>query len=47
VPRKAHDLSTWTVSDDGPEHVPVTEMEVEVFERWFGGLFDETFGPSR
>ena len=29
-----HNLSTWTVTDDWPEHVPVTEAEVEVFERW-------------
>ncbi len=40
-----HDLSTWTVTDDWPEHIPVTEAEVEVFEAWFGDLFDELFGP--
>ena len=28
-----HDLSTWTVTDDWPEHMPVTEAEVDVFER--------------
>jgi hypothetical protein len=39
-----HDLSTWTVTDDWPEHIPVTEAEVDVFEAWFGDLFDE-FGP--
>jgi hypothetical protein len=38
-----HDLSTWTVTDDWPGHVPVTEAEVEVFERWFADLFDELF----
>ena len=42
----AHDLSTWTVSDDWPGDVPVTEAEIDVFERWFGDLFDELFGPS-
>ena len=26
------DLSTWTVTDDLPEHIPVTEAEVDVFE---------------
>ena len=42
-----HDLSTWTVTDDWPEHVPVTETEVDVFEAWFGDLFDELFGACR
>jgi hypothetical protein len=42
-----HDLSTWTVTDDWPEHIPVTEAEVDVFEAWFGDLFDELFGPCR
>ena len=42
-----HDLSTWTVTDDWPEHVPVTEAEVDVFEAWFGDLFDELFGSCR
>ncbi len=41
-----HDLSTWTVIDDWPERVPVTEAEVEVFERWFADLFDELFGAA-
>ena len=41
-----HDLSAWTVTDDWPERVPVTEAEVDVFEAWFGDLFDELFGPS-
>lgn len=42
-----HDLSTWTVTDDWPEHIPVTEAEVDVFEAWFGDLFDELFGPAQ
>lgn len=41
-----HDLSTWTVTDDWPDQVPVTDAEVEVFERWFGDLFDELFGTD-
>lgn len=41
-----HDLTTWTVTDDWPDPVPVTEAEIEVFERWFGDLFDELFGSS-
>ena len=38
-----HDLSTWSVTDDWPDPVPVTEAEIEVFERWFGDLFNELF----
>jgi len=41
------DLSSWTVSDDWPERIPVTDAEVDVFEAWFGDLFDELFGPCR
>jgi len=41
-----HDLTTWTVTDDWPDPVPVTETEIEVFERWFGDLFDELFDPD-
>lgn len=37
---------TWCVVDDWPERVPVTEAEIEVFERWFGDIFDELFGPQ-
>ncbi len=37
------DPTTWTVTDDWPEGVPVTEAEIEVFEAWFGDLFDELF----
>jgi hypothetical protein len=40
-----HDLTTWTVTDDWPEHVPVTAAEVDVFEAWFGDILDELFGP--
>lgn len=42
-----HDLSAWTVTDDWPEHVPVTEAEVDLFEAWFGDFFDELFDPPR
>jgi hypothetical protein len=37
------DPTAWTVTDDWPEDVPVTEAEIEVFEAWFGDLFDELF----
>lgn len=42
-----HDLETWQVTDDWPERVPVTDAEVDVFEAWFGDLFDELFGSCR
>jgi hypothetical protein len=31
------------VTDDWPEDVPVTDAEVDVFQAWFGELFDELF----
>jgi hypothetical protein len=37
------DPTAWTVKDDWPERVPVTEAEVDAFEVWFGNLFDELF----
>jgi hypothetical protein len=37
------DPSTRTVTDDWPDCVPVTEAEIDVFEAWFGDLFDELF----
>ena len=37
------DTITWTVTDDWPDEVPITEAEIEVFEAWFGDLFDELF----
>jgi len=42
-----HDVKTWTVTDDWPERVPITDAELDVFEAWFGGLFDELFGSCR
>lgn len=42
-----HDVETWTVTDDWPDRVPVTEAEIDLFEAWFGDIFDELFGPSR
>jgi hypothetical protein len=46
-PPKCDDLSNWTVTDDWPKRIPVTDAEVDVFEAWFGDLFDELFGPCR
>jgi hypothetical protein len=38
---------TWTVTDDWPDPLPVTEAEIDLFEAWFGDFFDELFGPSK
>jgi hypothetical protein len=37
------DTTTWTVTDDWPDEVPITEAEIEMFEAWFGDLFDGLF----
>jgi hypothetical protein len=42
---KKVDPIDWTVTDDWPEDVPVTKAEIDVFEGWFGDLFDELFSP--
>jgi hypothetical protein len=42
-----HDVAVWRVIDDWPANVPVMDDEIDVFEAWFGDLFDELFGPSR
>lgn len=39
-------LLDWIVTDDWPEHIPVSLAEVELFERWFGDVFDEFFGTK-
>ena len=39
-----HDLANWAIIDDWPDPAPVTLAEVDVFERYFGDLFDELFG---
>jgi len=44
--RAKRDRTTLTVTDDWPEDVPVTETEIDVFEAWFGYLFDELFGKD-
>jgi hypothetical protein len=42
-----HVLQSWTVTDDWPDPVPLTDAEVDIVEAWFGDLFDEMFGPHR
>jgi hypothetical protein len=41
------DATVWTVKDDWPEDVPITKAEIEVFEAWFGDLFDELFSTRQ
>jgi hypothetical protein len=36
-----------SVTDDWPDEVPVTEAEIQVFERWFGDVFDELLDPKK
>ncbi len=39
-----HDVAVWRVTDDWHSPLPVTDQEVDVFEAWFGDLFDELLG---
>jgi hypothetical protein len=41
-----HDPSAWTVTDDWPDPVSITDAELDVFEAWFGDFFDELFGAG-
>lgn len=41
----AFDIEKLPVIDDWPERVPVTEAEVDIFERYFGDVLDRLFGP--
>ncbi len=43
-PPHAFDVEKLPVIDDWPEKVPITEAEIQVFERWFADVFDEMFG---
>jgi hypothetical protein len=42
-----HNVEAWSVMDDWPDPVPITDAELDVFVAWFGDLFDELFGPRR
>lgn len=47
--RRPHipDAVELRVTDDWPEYVPVTEAEIQVFERWFADVFDELLGSVK
>jgi hypothetical protein len=43
-PPHLFDVERLPVIDDWPGDVPITEAEIQVFERWFADVFDELFG---
>lgn len=47
MPLLGPDGQRMRVTDDWPEDVPVTEAEIDVFERWFGDVFDDLLSPKR
>ncbi|MFD1197286.1 hypothetical protein ACFQ3K_02950 [Brucella gallinifaecis] len=47
TPLLAPDGQRMRVTDDWPEDIPVTEAEIDVFERWFGDVFDELLNPKK
>ena len=44
-PPDAFDVEKLPVIDDWPEKVPITEAEIDIFERYFGHVLDRLFGP--
>ena len=44
-PPDAFDVEKLPVIDDWPEKVPITEEELQIFERYFGDVLDRLFGP--
>ena len=47
TPLLGPDGQKMRVTDDWPDYVPVTEAEIQVFERWFGDFFDELLTLKR
>ncbi|GHC10021.1 hypothetical protein GCM10007291_03020 [Gemmobacter nanjingensis] len=43
-PSHVFDVEKLPVIDDWPDEVPITEAEIQVFERSFADVFDEMFG---
>ena len=44
-PLRIVDVVSLPVFDDWPEKVPITEEELQIFERYFGDVLDRLFGP--
>ncbi|MFO1124635.1 MAG: hypothetical protein U1E25_04645 [Methylocystis sp.] len=42
-----HAVERWRVTDDWPERIPISKSEIEVYEAWFGDLFDRIFWDTR
>ncbi|KSL27162.1 hypothetical protein APA43_25605 [Pseudomonas aeruginosa] len=38
-------MESLPVFDYWPEKVPITEEELQIFERYFGDVLDRLFGP--
>lgn len=47
TPLLGADGQRMRVTDDWPDHVPVTKAEIQVFERWFADVFDELLSPEK
>jgi len=47
MPLLGPDGQALRVTDDWPDDIPVTEAEIEVFERWFGDVFEELLNPPK
>ena len=47
TPLLGPDGQRMRVIDDWPEDIPVTEAAIDVFERWFGDVFDELLSPRK
>ena len=45
--QRRNSVLNLSVTDDWPDDVPVTEAEIDVFERWFGDVFDELLNPRK
>ena len=43
-PLRIVDVESLPVFDDWPEKVPITEEELQIFERYFGDVLDQLFG---
>lgn len=44
-PLRIVDVEALPVYDDWPERVPITEEELQIFERYFSHVLDRLFGP--
>ena len=44
-PLRIVDVESLPVFDEWPEKVPITEEELQIFERYFDDVLDRLFGP--